>query len=90
MQLFTQIDNAMAIVRYPKGVLKQVKLYHRGDRVYIPHGGGFVEVWRFEGAGTCYTTTHPDIRLIDHNLIPDLVSHVSAVGGRCLRYTVRP
>lgn len=44
MEVFSKIEDALAIVRYPKGVHKQVGMYHRGETVYVAHGGGYVRV----------------------------------------------
>lgn len=61
MQRFTIIEDACALVRYPKGIHKIVNIYHRGVFVYIPHAGGFVRVCsRFDGR---YSTGHPDLKV---------------------------
>ena len=73
MELFTVIDDVQAIVRLPKGVQKQVKLYRRRDRVYVPHGGGFVEV-RYEQPDGTHSTAHPDVKLVEHDREPNIVS----------------
>lgn len=67
MEVFTQIDGAKAIVKLPKGVYKQVQLYHRKGSVFIPHSGGYVEVRRRELGGDAFTTGHPDIKLVEHD-----------------------
>lgn len=69
MELFTQIDDAHAIIRLPKGVQKQVKLYKREDRVYVPHSGGYVEVRSIYNAREPLplTTAHPDIKVVDYD-----------------------
>ena len=83
MEVFTQIDGAQAIVRYPKGVHKQVQLYSRKDRVYIPHSGGFVEVrYQWDGA---IVTGHPDIKVLEHDQV-DGVVFVKDVGGQSMRW----
>jgi len=63
MDLFTIIEDAQAIVRLPKGVHKQVKVYHRTGRIYVAHGGGFVCVTaKF---GDAHGTSHPDVKVVD-------------------------
>lgn len=48
MNLFHIIEDAVCITRR-KGVHRQVKVYHREDRVYVLIFGGFVRV---HGGGT--------------------------------------
>lgn len=63
MQLFTVIDDATAIIKLPKGVMKQVKVYARGDRVFVPHSGGYIRVTaKF---GDTFGTSHPDIKVAE-------------------------
>jgi hypothetical protein len=63
MELFSKIEDAVAIVRYPKGVVKQVGMYRRGAQVFVPHAGGFIRlVHMFDGV---HSTSHPDIKVID-------------------------
>lgn len=64
MDLFNVIDEAVAIVRLPKGVHKQVKVYQRGGKLFIPHCGGFVRIVpnRFEDT---YSTGYNGLRVID-------------------------
>lgn len=65
MEVFSQIDDALAIVKYPRGILKQVKMYRRKDRVYVPHSGGFIEVRNnWDGA---FTTSHPDVKVVEYD-----------------------
>lgn len=88
MELFSVIDDVNAIVKLPKGVQKQVKLYKRGDRVYVPHSGGFVEV-RHEEAHTGYwTTAYPDIKLIEYDDHPSFFSEKQ--GGLAFMRMQRP
>lgn len=73
MQLFTALEDATAILRLPKGVQKQVKMYRRGDRVYVPHGGGYIEVralqpTTLETSSGCYSTSHPDVQVLDFEM----------------------
>lgn len=63
MDLFTVIDDAIAIARFPKGVLKQVKMYARGRRVFIAHGGGYIRLTSmFDGV---YGTSNPDVKVVE-------------------------
>lgn len=71
MDLFTVVEEGIAILRCPKGVFKQTKVYRRGNRVFVPHGGGFLRVCvEFNGR---HTTSHPDI-LVDAIEAPGLVA----------------
>lgn len=70
MELFSVIDDVNAIVKLPKGVQKQVKLYKRNNRVYVPHSGGFVEVRHKELHTDCWTTAHPDVKVLKHDAHP--------------------
>lgn len=65
MELFGRIEDATAIVRYPKGVHKQVNMYHRGETVYVQHGGGYVRIVQRFGKETELMTAHPDIKVIN-------------------------
>lgn len=63
MDLFTIIEDGVAIIRAPKGVFKQAKVYQRGGRVFVGHSGGFIRVCaKF---GDTFGTSHPDIKVID-------------------------
>lgn len=64
MELFTAIEDGQAIIQKPKGVCKQVKLYHRDGKVYIGEAGGFVQVRRKWGNDP-HGTAHPDIKVLD-------------------------
>lgn len=63
MDLFTVIEDGCAILRLPKGVHKQVKVYHRAGRVYVPAGGGYVRVTAFFHPS--YGTSNPDIKVLE-------------------------
>ena len=63
MQLLTQIDDAMAFVRLPRGVFKQLPLFARGNRVYVPHGGGYVRICADMSDG--WATSCPGIKVLD-------------------------
>ena len=64
MELFTQIEDGVAIIRKPKGIHKQVKLYHRDGKVYFGDAGGFIQVRRKWGNDP-YGTGHPNISVIE-------------------------
>lgn len=78
MDLFTVLHDSLAIVKLPKGVHKQVKVYRRGDLLYIPHSGGFVEIRYKDGAGN-YVTGHPDIVVIE--IDPVVPCHFVTIAG---------
>ena len=61
MELFHLIEDAYAIVRKPKGVYVQAKLYHRGDTVFVGYGSGFVRLG--QKFGETWGTSHPDIKI---------------------------
>ena len=85
MDLFTVINDAHAILRLPKGIFKQVKLYRRGDRIYAPHGGGFIELrGRPIGPDREVITTHPDITVIDME-VPLAIYTERNLGVACFR-----
>lgn len=61
--MFTVIDDGIAILKAPKGVYRQAKLYHRGGRVYVGYGSGFLRVTaKF---GEAWGTSHPDVKVIE-------------------------
>lgn len=64
MELFSVVDEADAIIRLPKGVHKQTKVYHRGGKLYIPHSGGYVRIVPTKWDET-YSTGHPDIKVVE-------------------------
>jgi len=76
MNLFTVIDDAVAIVRLKNGVQKQTKMYSRGDRVFIPHGGGYLRITaKF---GDTFGTSHPDIKVEEFEaagVLTDRIGH---------------
>lgn len=63
MELFTVIEDGVAILRGAKGVFKQTKVYHRGERIFVPHGGGFIRVCA--NFGGTFGTSHPDIKVME-------------------------
>lgn len=84
MNLFTEIQDAHAIAKYPRGVFKQVKVYRRGERVYIPHSGGYIEM-RYQEHDGCHSTSHPDVKVLEYEI--DGLSHVKHLGQQMARYT---
>jgi hypothetical protein len=63
VNLFSVIDDGVAIIRCANGVFKQAKVYHRGGRVYVAHGGGFVRVCAaFNGT---FGTSHPNVKVVE-------------------------
>ncbi len=92
MELFTLIEDAHAILRLPKGVQKQVKLYRRGLRVYVPHGGGYVEVRGTASTSQpstngAHSTSHPDVNVLDFEMTERHQWHLEKdnAGQTCLR-----
>lgn len=53
----------MAIIRVANGVHKQSKVFHRGERVFVQGGGGFVRV--VAQFGSEWGTSHPKIKVLD-------------------------
>ena len=43
MELFHEVPDTQAIM-LTRGVYRQVPVYHRGERVYVKYGGGFVRL----------------------------------------------
>jgi hypothetical protein len=84
MQVFSVVEDALAIVRLPKGVYKQVKVYTRNTRLFVPHGGGFIQIrtrWQSEE----YATSHPDVKVVE--LDCPGVEHTKQLGAQEPRYT---
>ena len=79
MNLFHKIDDAVAIVRLKGSVLKQLDMYARGDRVYIPHGGGYLRVTQEFGGE--FGTVNPDIKVLEFD-----AAGVELKGGKEPRY----
>lgn len=63
MDLFHEIPDAEAVLRVANGVYKQSKVFHRGNRVFVQGGGGFVRVCCCFGEE--WGTSHPKIKVID-------------------------
>lgn len=55
INLFHKIEDAVAIVRVKGGIHKQVDMYRRGDKVYIPLRGGYTRLTCRFGDGTIGT-----------------------------------
>lgn len=85
MEVFTVIDHNQAICRYPKGVLKQVQMYRRGDRVYVPHSGGFIEVRARQPDGS-FVTSHPDVKVLEHDDIDGRIVLAKHLGADNMRW----
>jgi hypothetical protein len=63
MEMFHQIEDGVAVIRAPKGVYRQSKVYRRGSRIYVQYGSGYVRVTaKF---GDTWGTSHPDVRVED-------------------------
>jgi hypothetical protein len=84
MELFTVVDDTHGIARYPKGIQKQVKLYKRKCRVYLPHSGGYIEVRGQEPDGS-FNTSHPDVKLVEHELAASQFELVTELGQKRMR-----
>lgn len=63
ISLFHKIDTAVAIVRLKGGVHKQVDMYARGGRVFIPHSGGYVRI--VAKFGNEWGTANPNIAVLE-------------------------
>lgn len=83
MDLFHEIEGAVAIVRLKNGVEKQTKMFRRGDRVFIPHSGGFLRVC--SGFENDWGTAHPQVKLVAFE-----AEGVTLKGGREPRFTGAP
>lgn len=84
MHTLTKIDGAMAFVRKKGGVFQQVALYARGNLVFFPAAGGYVQVRGQQHDGT-FATSHPDITLLEHD-DHDALTLVGSIGVKNLRY----
>jgi hypothetical protein len=86
MKLFTEIPDAIAILRLPKGVFKQSKVFGRGDRLYVAGGGGFVEI-RYADHDGQFVTTHPAIKVVEFEVPhPARLSQERVGGSQLIRY----
>lgn len=62
MNYLTKVDDARAWVRAGR-VFKQLEVYTRGGRYFVPHSGGFV---RIEAAwGGYWPTSHPNVTIYE-------------------------
>lgn len=82
MDRFRPIPQAAAIIRMKSGVLKEVKVYCRKTRVFVRHGGGFIEI--LSKLGDRFDTSNLNVKVIDYE-IPG-AEFISECGKR-LRYT---
>lgn len=63
MDMFHVIEEATAIIRKPRGIYSQVKMYRRGDRLFVGYGSGYLRITaKF---GDSWGTSHPDIKVVD-------------------------
>lgn len=61
--MFTIIEDGIAILRAPKGVYRQSKVYHWRGRVYVAYGSGFLRITaKF---GDSWGTSHPDVKVVE-------------------------
>lgn len=65
------IDDAQAFIRLPRGIHKQVPMYARGKRVFVPHSGGYVRICAGFGSDG-WGTSCPNVRVIDFTPVPGL------------------
>lgn len=79
MDLFHKIEGAVAIVRHKGGVLKQSDMYARGERVFIPHSGGYLRVTAEFGGE--FGTVNPNIKVLEFE-----ADGVELKGGKEPRY----
>lgn len=64
IQLFTMVEDGDAILRLKNGIHKQVKVYHRAGKLYVPASGGYVRIvpQRWDDY---FSTGHPDIKVLE-------------------------
>lgn len=64
LEPFTAVEDGIAILRLKNGIHKQVKVYHRAGKLYVPASGGFVRVvpQRWDDY---FGTGHPDIKVLE-------------------------
>jgi hypothetical protein len=75
MELFHEIVDARAIVRFPNTVLKQVKVYRREGKVYVAHAGGFLRILKPFRGEDHWPTTNPNVTVIG---LPETVASTLA------------
>lgn len=68
MEGFKQIPDGRAIVRLKGGLLKEVKLFARGGRVFIPLRGGYLRIC--EKLGDKWVTADSNVSVVD--IVQDL------------------
>jgi hypothetical protein len=64
VELFSLLEDGVAILRVKSGVYKQTKVYRRGQHIYVQASGGFVRVVPHR-LGESFGTSHPDIKVLD-------------------------
>lgn len=64
LQPFTLVEDGIAILRLKNGIHKQVKVYHRGGKLYVPQSSGFVRIvpTRWDDY---FATGHPDTKVLE-------------------------
>ena len=62
MDLFHEIPDAFAVTRQRGGVYRQVKVYRRGDQIFVAAKGGYVRV--LKAFGDHWGTSNPDTTVI--------------------------
>lgn len=67
MEVFTVIDDALAIIRKKSGTYSQVKLYNRIGKVYCGIGSGFIEI-RQKSYQDEWATSDPNTVVVDFEL----------------------
>lgn len=70
MDLFHIIDDGVAILRLKGGIEKQVRVYRRGEKLYVPAKGGYLRLTRGSGTLdpniTCLALEGPGIKIINN------------------------
>lgn len=79
--MFNVIEGGYAIVRKPKGIFIQAKIYHRLGLVYFAASGGFIRI--ADRFGNRYTTSHPDFYVEE---ISGAEAEISLDGEKAPRY----
>lgn len=64
LQPFTVVEDGLAILRLKNGIHKQVKVYHRTGKLYVPQSGGYVRIipQRWDDY---FATGHPDTKVLE-------------------------
>jgi len=86
MELFTSVAGGHAILRAPKGVLKQSDVYRRHDRLYVKAQGGFVEIRYLDAHTGLHSTGHPDVKIVEFEVGEGQLYYVKEVGHESPRW----